>query len=163
MREISEVNGVVCSTDDVKISLIGIPDRPGIASQIFKALGQKNINVDLILQNVARGKINDITFTSDSSDLNQAKIIINELQKDLRIEEVEFDSEIAVVSIIGAGIAINPGIAQRMFDALSEANINIKMISTSEVKISCLVDEDKAEKAVEVISNKFELEEINDR
>jgi aspartate kinase len=157
MENIQEVSGVVCSIDDVKISLMGIPYRPGIASQIFNTLAKENININVIIQNVSQEVINDITFTIDKEDLNQAKAILKELEKELTIEEIEFDSEIAIVSIVGAGMITSSGVASNLFEALGEEDINIEMISTSEIKISCLIDKNKAQEAVKAIHNKFNL------
>ncbi|WP_078809681.1 aspartate kinase [Selenihalanaerobacter shriftii] len=153
------VSGVACNTNEVKISLIGVPDRPGIASKVFNTLAESSINVDMIIQNVHRGEVNDITFTIDDEDLSQAKVILNELNKELTIEDIIYDAEVAKVSIVGAGMVTNPGVAAKMFEALADADINIEMISTSEIKVSCLMDEAKSQQAVKVIHDKFNLGE----
>ncbi|SEM41821.1 aspartate kinase [Candidatus Frackibacter sp. WG12] len=152
------VSGVACNTDEVKISLIGVPDRPGIASHIFNTLANASINVDMIIQNVHRGEVNDITFTINAEDLDQAKVILREIQTELTIEDIIFDSEVAKVSIVGAGMVTNPGVAASMFESLADTDINIEMISTSEIKVSCLIDEARAQEAVQAIHDKFELD-----
>ncbi|MCK8823919.1 aspartate kinase [Fuchsiella alkaliacetigena] len=157
LEEEMVVSGVACSDEEVKISLIGVPDRPGIAYHIFNALAESCINVDMIIQNVHRGEINDITFTIDKEDLSQAKVILAKVREELSIEDIVYDQEVAKVSIVGAGMVTNPGVAADMFAALAEADINIQMISTSEIKVSCLIDKQEAEKAVRAIHSQFNL------
>ncbi|ADL12596.1 aspartate kinase [Acetohalobium arabaticum] len=156
------VTGVACSTDDIKISLIGVPDRPGIAYQIFEALAEASINVDMIIQNVHRGEVNDITFTIDDENLNEAKALLDKLQNELAIENIVYDSEVAKVSIVGAGMVTNPGVAAEMFEALASQDINIEMISTSEIKVSCLINKSDADKAVQAIHDSFDLGNVEE-
>jgi aspartate kinase len=156
------ISGVAYSRDDVKISLIGVPDRPGIASKIFNSLAKENINVDMIIQNVHRGKVNDITFTIADEDLSEARVILEGLKSELTIEDIIFDSEMAKISIVGAGMVTNPGVAAKMFESLAEADINIEMISTSEIKVSCLLDQSEAKEAVRVLHDKFNLDSVEE-
>ncbi|MBM7623857.1 aspartate kinase [Sporohalobacter salinus] len=156
------VTGVACNTDEVKISLIGVPDRPGIAYQIFEALADANINVDMIIQNVHRGEVNDITFTIDEEDLNETRELLDELQTNLVIKNIVYDSDVAKVSIVGAGMVTNPGVAANMFEALGREDINIEMISTSEIKVSCLINKSSADEAVKSIHNIFDLSDVEE-
>ncbi|MBM7624431.1 ACT domain-containing protein [Sporohalobacter salinus] len=157
MEKTRVVTGISCNESEVKISLLKVSDKPGIAFEIFATLVEAGINVDMIIQNVQQNNFNDITFTIEEEDLSQARIILEELQTELRIEEIIFNTELAKVSIIGGGMLTNSGIAAKIFSALANKNINIKLISTSEIKVSCLINEAQAEKAVKAINDEFEL------
>lgn len=156
------VTGVALDTKQAKIAIINVADRPGIASKVFGELGKNKISVDMIIQSVPRDGINDIAFTVPREDMQLAKKTCEEILKDIEGTRVEADDSIAKVSIVGAGMLNRPGIASNLFETLSRAGINIQMISTSEIKISCLIDEVNAEKAVKVIHAAFELEESSE-
>lgn len=148
---------VALSTDEAKLSILGVPDVPGIAARIFGRLAEAGIVVDMIIQSAARRGINDISFTVAKSDFERAKEILEELAQELSAERVDGDPHIAKVSIVGSGMRTRPGIAAQMFRALAQQNINIELISTSEIKISCVIREDEAEKAVRAIHDAFDL------
>ncbi len=148
------VRGVTKDTDVARISIIGVPNVPGIAYKIFGKLAAKNINVDIILQSVGRGDTKDITFTVAKSHGDEAIEILKNLDLVAGLEIV-CDTDVAKVSVVGAGMETHPGVASTMFEALFEADINIQMIATSEIKISVLIDAKDADKAVEAVHNAF--------
>ena len=152
------VTGVTSSVSDCKITLIGVRDKPGIAAKIFSSLSKNNINVDMIVQNISESdKTTNITFTILKEDLPNAEKIMNELKTDVTYESILIDSNIAKISIIGIGMRSNAGVAAKMFNVLSENNINIDVISTSEIKISILINNDQTEKAVKMLHEYFLL------
>jgi aspartate kinase len=151
------VRGVTRDNDVARISLIEIEDRPGKAFEIFSALSKNNINVDIILQSIGREETKDITFTVAKGNLEQTLKIINDNIELIGAKEVKHTDKVSKVSIVGAGMVNNPGVATKMFEALYDAGINIHMISTSEIKISVLIDEINAEKAVQYIHDKFHI------
>ena len=148
------VRGVTKDTDVARISIIGVPNVPGIAYKIFGKLAAKNINVDIILQSVGRGDTKDITFTVAKSHSEEAIEILKNLDLVAGLDIV-CDTDVAKVSVVGAGMETHPGVASTMFEALFEADINIQMIATSEIKISVLIDAKDADKAVEAVHNAF--------
>lgn len=148
------VRGVTKDTNVARISVVDLPDIPGIAFKIFDKLAAKNINVDIILQSVGREGSKDIAFTV-SMDCAEEAIAITKSLAELQGKEIKCDTDIAKVSVVGAGMETHPGAAAMMFEALYEQNINIQMISTSEIKISVLIDKQEADKAVLAIHNKF--------
>ncbi len=148
------VRGVTKDTDVARISIIGVPNVPGIAYKIFGKLAAKNINVDIILQSVGRGDTKDITFTVAKSHGDEAVEILKNLDLVAGLEIV-CDTNVAKVSVVGAGMETHPAVASTMFEALFEADINIQMIATSEIKISVLIDANDADKAVEYVHNAF--------
>ena len=148
------VRGVTKDTDVARISIIGVPNVPGIAYKIFGKLAAKNINVDIILQSVGRGDTKDITFTVAKSHGDEAIEILKNLDLVAGLDIV-CDTDVAKVSVVGAGMETHPGVASTMFEALFEADINIQMIATSEIKISVLIDAKDADKAVEAVHNAF--------
>ncbi len=148
------VRGVTKDTDVARISIIGVPNVPGIAYKIFGKLAAKNINVDIILQSVGRGDTKDITFTVAKSHGEEAVEILKNLDLVAGLEIV-CDTDVAKVSVVGAGMETHPAVASTMFEALFEADINIQMIATSEIKISVLIDAKDADKAVEYVHNAF--------
>ena len=153
------ITGVAYSRDDAKITLIGVKDKPGVASAIFKPLNDQNILVDMIVQNIsADSKKTDVTFTVKRDDMETAKNIIENLKKDIIFENLLTDKKVSKVSIVGAGMITHPGVAYKMFNALSSQNINILVISTSEIRISVLVDDKNAEPAVKILHSAFELD-----
>lgn len=154
------VTGVAADLSQVRIVFCDVPDVPGHAAKLFGALAKENISVDMIIQSYARSNnnTNDIAFTIDKVDLERAGSILEKIQSDLNISTIHIDEDIAKVSIVGAGMVDRPGIAATMFETLANLDINIKMISTSEIKISCLVDKDDANRSVEALHKIFELD-----
>ena len=149
------VRGVAKDNDVARISVIGIPDEPGKAYRVFDLLAKKNISVDIILQSIGRDNTKDISFTACMDQLDDAMKVISDNLTILEAKEVKSRSDISKVSIVGAGMASNPGVAAKMFEALYDAQINIHMISTSEIKVSVLINEKNADRAVEAIHDKF--------
>lgn len=155
------ISGIAKDEDVARISIIGVPDRPGLAFKIFSKLSAKNINVDIILQSVGRNGTKDISFTTSQANLKETIEILNPYVELIGATSVVYDENVAKVSIVGAGMETHPGIAAQMFEALFEANINIQMIATSEIKISVLLDRKDADKAVTAVHNKFFSEDMN--
>lgn len=153
------VRGVTRDNDVARISIVNIEDKPGKAFKIFSLLAKKNINVDVILQSIGRENTKDITFTVSKKHLETAVDVINENLDIIGAQSVDTSKEVSKVSIVGAGMVSNPGVAALMFEALYDAHINIHMISTSEIKVSVLIDEKDAENAVRAIHDKFNLHE----
>ena len=151
------VSGVTSNKDQAKISLIGIEDKPGVAAEIFNIVAEQNINIDMIIQNVGRDGTTDLSFTVPEKDLSKTVKVIQELNDQIKIATIETDSDISKVSVVGIGMVSHVGVASKMFSALAEQNINIQMISTSEIKISCVIDQTQTDKAVEVIHDSFDL------
>ena len=149
------ISGVAKDENVCRISIIGVPDRPGFAFRLFSKLAAKNINVDIILQSVGRNGTKDISFTISSDNLKETLDILQSYVESTGANCVDYNDNIAKVSIVGAGMESHPGVASEMFEALFEANINIHMISTSEIKISVLIDRADADKAVSAIYDKF--------
>lgn len=158
VMENSIIKGVTLEKNVSKISLIRIPDRPGIAYQIFDPLADAAINVDMIIQNVSIDGFTDLTFTIPTTDLHTAKSLIDEVARKIGALEVQAANNIVKVSAVGIGIKTNPGIAARMFKSLSAENINIEMISTSEYRISCVIEEKYGELAVRAVHDAFGLD-----
>ena len=153
--EKTTIAGVAKDTSIARIALIGLRHNPGVAFQVFDLLSKHNINVDIILQSIGREDTKDISFTVHKKDLEDAESILNENKEALRFDHIETDSHIGKVSIVGAGLMTNCGMAARMFEALYEAGINIQMINTSEIRVSVLLDEDDIDLAVRAIHAKF--------
>ena len=149
------VSGVAKDKNVARLALVGLEDRPGIAFKIFSLLGKQNINVDIILQSIGRQGSKDISFTVAKDDGQRAKEVMEENREAIGFQSVELNEHVAKVSIVGAGMVNNAGVASKMFEALFNAGININMISTSEIKVSVLVDERDAERAVQAIHDRF--------
>lgn len=149
------VRGVAVDKDIAKVAVIGLPDKPGIAFKLFSLLAAKKVNVDVILQSVGRDDTKDISFTVKSENVDEAVKIINENIDMFGASKVVTKGHLAKVSLVGAGMQSNPGIAAKMFEALSDANVNISMITTSEIKISVIIDENESEKASRAIHDAF--------
>lgn len=149
------ITGIAKDTEVGRISIIGVNDEPGVAFKIFSMLAKKNINVDIIIQSVGRDKKKDISFTTTLDKLELAVETLSENLDQIGAKEIVSTGDVAKVSIVGSGMANNPGVAAIMFEALSDAHINIHMISTSEIKISVLIDKQNADKAVAAIHDKF--------
>ena len=153
------VNGVAADNSQVRIAILKVPDQPGIAAKVFGALSRNNISVDMIIQSLEEDNANNIAFTVPEEELSKALLILEDVKKLLNAKEIVLDSNISKVSIVGAGMIDRPGIAADMFEALADENINIKMIATSEIKISCLVDKERALDAIKALHTKFELDD----
>jgi len=153
--EKTHVSGVAKDKNVARLALVNLEDRPGIAFKIFSLLAKNNMNVDIILQSIGRGNNKDISFTVARNDADRAKEILEEHRDILGFETIEVSREVAKISIVGAGMVNNPGVAAGMFEALANAGVNINMISTSEIKVSVLVDERDADRAVQAIHDRF--------
>lgn len=149
------ISGVAKDTDIARISIVGLPDRPGLAFKVFSKISAANINVDIILQSIGRDGTKDIAFTIAKDKADEAKQILEEYLLPLGAKEVRSDSNVAKVSIVGAGMESHAGVATKMFEALYDAQINIQMISTSEIKVSVLINADDADNAIKAIHEKF--------
>jgi aspartate kinase len=153
------VSGITYNRKEGKITIVKVPDKPGIASKIFKPISEANINVDMILQNVSEDGFADVTFTVAESDCKKALSVIEGIAEEIGAADVQYDENIVKVSIIGVGMRSHAGVAAKMFTVLANEGINIMMISTSEIKISCVIDAKYAELAVRVLHDAFELGE----
>lgn len=153
------VSGIAFNKDETKISIFGVPDHPGIASQIFTPLSHANITVDMIIQNISNEGATDMTFTVPKADFKKALKIVEELSKEIGARGVSSDEAITKVSIIGVGMRSHSGIASKMFQTLAQEGINIQMISTSEIKVSCVIDAKYTELAVRVLHEAFGLDQ----
>ena len=159
IREVrNKVSGIVHDTNVAKVTVIGVPDHPGIAAAIFEPLANADISVDTIVQNASIEKIADLTFTVTRSDLSRAMSIVETVAKTVEAKRCVADSKLAKVSIVGTGMLATPGYAAKMFRTLYEQGINIELITTSEIRITCIVSEDRVEDAVQALHRAFELE-----
>ncbi len=149
------VSGVARDNNCARIAVINLPDEPGVAFKVFSLLAKHKINVDIILQSVGKNKVKTISFTVPQDSAEETREVLNNAKEQLGYEDISVNTEVAKVSIVGAGMASNSGVAAKMFEALAMAGINIRMISTSEIKISVLINEEDSEKAVRAIHNKF--------
>lgn len=155
------VSGVAHDFNAVKMAIFGVPDKPGMACKIFKTLAEHAINVDMIVQSAKVNGVNDIAFTIEKEDMEKAKTLLEKVSKEINAKGISCTDNIAKVSIVGAGMITNPGVAADMFEALAEANINLEMISTSEIKISVIIDANDCIKAVKKLVEKFNLQDSN--
>ncbi len=153
--EKSHISGVAKDKNIARLALVGLQDAPGVAFKIFSLLAKRNINVDLILQSIGRSETKDISFTVAKKDMALAKQLLEENRDSIVFDHIDVTDSIAKVSVVGAGMVGNPGVAATMFEALFNAGINIGMIATSEIKVSVLVDAAEADRAVQVIHEKF--------
>ena len=151
------ISGIAFNRDEAKLTLLGVPDVPGVAAKILAPVGLKNIEVDMIVQNVGADQTTDFTFTVNRNDVEAAYEVLEEVAKNLCAREVRKDSKICKVSVVGVGMRSHAGVASRMFETLAAEGINIQMISTSEIKISVVVDEKYLELAVRSLHQEFEL------
>ena len=152
------ITGISSTHNDAKVTLVGVKDKPGVAASIFKPLSINSINVDMVVQNIsANGKETDLTFTIKTDDLNKTKRIIKENKK-INFRKILFEKGVSKISIIGVGMITTPGVTFRMFQSLSSKNINIQVISTSEIKISVLINSKDVKKALKVLHKEFKLE-----
>jgi aspartate kinase len=152
------VSGIAFSRDEAKLTVLGIPDQPGVAYRILGAIADANVEVDVIVQNVAEDKTTDLTFTVSRNDMHKAEKILKTVATQLGAREVKSDAKIAKISIVGVGMRSHAGVASKMFRALAEQSINIQLITTSEIKITVVVDEKYLELAVRALHSAFELE-----
>jgi len=154
----NKVRGIAHDLDVAKITVVGVPDRPGIAAAIFESLAKANISIDTIVQNASINNITDLTFTVARSQLSKAMAVVKPIAQSIGARECVSDSKLGKVSIIGTGMQNTPGYAARMFGTLSEQGINIQLITTSEIRITCIIDEARVKDAVRVLHQAFELE-----
>ncbi len=154
----NKARGIAQDTNVAKITVISVPDHPGIAAAIFEPLAKANISVDTIVQNASIENITDLTFTVARSDLVKAMSIVEPVIKSIGAKRCVADSTLAKVSIVGTGMQNTPGYAARMFRALYEQGINIQLITTSEIRITCIIAEDRVKDAVQALHKAFELE-----
>ncbi len=152
------VSGIAYSRDEAKVTLVGVPDQPGIAAGIFGPLADNGINVDMIVQNISQDKTTDMTFTLPKADLQRAVATLEEKRSDLQFADLRSDENVAKVSVIGVGMRSHAGVAQRMFNTLAEKGINIQVISTSEIKVSVLIAEEYTELAVRALHTAYGLD-----
>tara|TARA_Y100000817_G_scaffold227665_1_gene180406 strand:- start:274 stop:882 length:609 start_codon:yes stop_codon:yes gene_type:complete len=158
IRSNKVIRGISFTKSDAKITLIGVKDKPGVAASIFEPLSKNLINVDMVVQNIsANGKETDLTFTIKSDDLNKTQSLIKKNKK-IKFRNIIIDKNVSKLSIIGVGMITTPGVTYRMFQALADKKINILVISTSEIKISVLINKNNLKKAVAALHKEFKLE-----
>ena len=151
------VSGVALNQNEAKVTLFKVPDHPGVAAKIFKKMADANINVDMIIQNKTETKTTDLSFTVAKNDLARSLRVVRDAARQVGAQHVGCDENIAKVSIVGVGMRSHSGVASRVFGALAKRKINIEMISTSEIKISCVVDGKRGKEAVRAIHREFVL------
>ena len=156
--EAPSIAGIAFNRDEAKLTVVGVPDQPGVASQILAPIGDNNIEVDVIVQNVGDDGKTDLTFTVHRNDLKRAESVLKDIAREIGAEQVKTDAKIVKVSLVGVGMRSHAGIASKMFKILAAEGINIQMITTSEIKISVVVDEKYLELAVRALHDGFELE-----
>ena len=154
----NKVRSIAYDLDVAKITVVGVPDRPGIAVAIFEPLATAGISIDTIVQNASIDNITDLTFTAAKSQLAKAMEVVEPIAKSIDARECVSDSRLGKISIIGTGMQNTPGYAARMFSALSEKDINIQLITTSEIRITCIIDEARVKDAVRALHRVFEME-----
>ena len=159
MMENPIISGIAFTKDETKLSIIGVPDVPGMAFRVFGPISDANIEVDVIVQNVGADKTNDITFTVQRKDTDKAKRILETVAKEINAESIEIDNKVAKVSLVGVGMRSHAGIASKMFGALAAESINIQLITTSEIKISVVIEEKYLELAVRALHAAFGLKD----
>jgi aspartate kinase len=157
MLEKAIVSGVTHDVSEAKATLVSVPDSPGIAARVFRALADAGVNIDMIVQNVSAGGATDISFTLPKTDLATATPILDTVAAEIGASAVNLDDDIAKVSLVGAGMKSHPGVAADMFEALAEAGINIEIISTSSIRVSCVVRAADVEEAVRAVHDKFRM------
>ena len=152
------VSGIMNDKNQAKITIKGVPDQPGIASKFFTGLADENLSVDMIIQNVSDESQTDISFTVAKAEINKATEVVQDLGKLIKARDITTDTNICKISIVGAGMRSHPGVAAKMFSTLSKENINIIMISTSEIRVSCIIEEKYGELAVRVLHKVFDMD-----
>ena len=157
------VTGIACDQKVAKVGIFDLEDKPGSATKVFQALAEANVNVDMIVQSAMRNELNDIAFTVPKDEVENALEVLEGLKKDLKMSGVVYSTDVVKVSIVGAGMITSPGVAAKMFSVLAENGINIQMISTSEIKVSCVIDkkDDTPKVAMQALHDAFELDKIN--
>jgi aspartate kinase len=158
MEDRPKVRGIAHETDVAKVTILGVPDRPGIAAAVFGPLGESHINVDIIVQNVSHSGHTDLSFTVAESELSRARPVLERVAADVGAAGYDADQSIAKVTVVGSGILGTPGVFARIFETLAHESINIRMISTSEIRVTCIIDRDRIEDAVRALHRAFELE-----
>jgi aspartate kinase len=158
MMEEAIISGVTHDVSEAKVTIEQVPDRPGVAASVFRALADDGVNVDMIVQNVSTEGHTDISFTVPRTDLTKAAVVMDKIVVDTEARGYRSDDQVGRVSLIGAGMKTHPGIAAKMFETLADEGINIEMISTSTIRISCVVNEADVERAVRTLHRAFELE-----
>lgn len=153
------ISGIAHDTSEAKITILNVPDHPGIAARVFRPLADEGINIDMIVQNASHEGTTDIFFTCPKDDLVRAEPVLEKIREQIGATGIETDPDIAKISLVGAGMKTHPGVAADMFDALAEAGINIEIISTSSIRISCVVRANEVEEAVRAIHERFDLAE----
>jgi aspartate kinase len=153
----NKVRGLAADTKVAKVTMVAVPDKPGIARSVFDPLSASNINVDMIVQNISHDGTTDLSFTTSRADLAAARPVLEKIRTEIGARALEIDENVAKVSIVGAGIQNAPGYAARMFGTLADAKINIQMISTSEIRITCIVSESDAPRALQALHDAFDL------
>ena len=156
------VSGITLDEKEAKVTIKKVPDEPGTAGFIFTQLAEAGINVDMIIQSSTKQGKNDISFTIKEESLQDTRRAMEKIGEKLEIEEIIYDSDMAKVSLIGAGMQSHPGVAARMFTCIGKKKMNIDMISTSEIKISCVVRKSEGKKAVRAIHQEFKLDKEED-
>jgi aspartate kinase len=152
------VSGITHDTSEAKVTVVAVPDRPGVAARVFRSLADRRVNVDMIVQNTSQNGLTDISFTVPKSDLSTSLEVCNPIAADIGAQSVISDSNIARVSIVGAGMRTNPGVSATMFETLANAGVNIEMISTSTIRLSCVIAGDQVETAVQALHTAFGLD-----
>ena len=155
--EKTQISGVAKDKNVARLALVGVEDKPGIAYKVFSLLGQQNINVDIILQSIGRAGTKDISFTVNKDDLEDAVATLEENQARLGYKELHSERNIAKLSIVGAGMMSNPGVAAKMFESLYNEGVNINMISTSEIRVTVLINEKDGIRAMNAVHDAFGL------
>jgi aspartate kinase len=157
----NKVRGIAHDLNVAKITIVGIPDKPGVATSIFEPLTKAGVSVDTIVQNSSIGRIADLTFTVSKSDISKAMKVVEPVVKEIGAASCESDTKLGKVSVIGSGMQSAPGYASTMFKSLYESGINIELITTSEIRITCIIHEDKVKEAVKALHKAFELEKAD--
>jgi aspartate kinase len=152
------ISGVVTDLSESKVTIVAVPDRPGISAALFEPLAQANVNVDMIVQNTGHDGTTDISFTMPKADMSTAESIVSRIANEVGAKGVDHDAEIAKISLVGAGMKTSPGVAAKMFRTLADAGINIKMISTSTIRISVVTAASDLERAAKALHTAFGLD-----
>ena len=158
MEQFKKVRGVAHDLDVAKVTVRGVPDQPGIAATIFAPLAEAHVSVDTIVQNASEEKLTDLTFTVSRGELRRALTVVEKIAKEIGARSIVSDEKLGKVSIVGTGMQSAPGYASRMFRTLQDEGINIEMISTSEIRITCIIDEGRVKDAVKALHKAFALE-----
>ena len=156
------ISGVVTDMTEAKVTVLGVPDRPGISAALFEPLAEANVNVDMIVQNTSTEGTTDISFTMPMADLSQAESIVQRVAEEIEATEVTHDDDIAKVSLVGAGMKSSPGIAAKMFRVLADEGVNIQMISTSTIRVSIIIPAGDMERAARSLHTAFGLDSGSD-